>query len=236
MNKFMKTLSCVAAIFFAVGAEASPIPAVTDSYEGHYDVNNAYGGHGLWLPGFYGDNTWSITGGSAHYQNQILNLSGTAVNNGASLDFSFQVFETAHAGTPYCGTATCSNATQTMKDNVVYFNMGVNAIQGTISGTAGTLLDGLSMDVVMRPLPQKPGQLGFGANYRDQEFGYSNWMQWSVTQDANTAGIGYGSAGNGDVNFTFTGNDTPLVPLPAGLPLMLTGLVGVYAMKRRKRA
>ena len=97
------------------------------------------------------------------------------------------------------------------------------------------MLDGLSMDVVMRPLPGKPGQLGFGGNWTTLDFGYSNWMEWTVTSQAAQKSVK--STGNGDINFDFLGNgdnNVPPVPLPAGMPLVLTAMAGLYAIRRRQ--
>ncbi|MEO9575670.1 MAG: VPLPA-CTERM sorting domain-containing protein [Tateyamaria sp.] len=120
-----------------------------------------------------------------------------------------------------------------MKDNVQYFDMGNNPTMGQITGEGA--LSSVVIDVVMRPLnfpnDYKPGQLGYGANWWDQEFGYSNWFKYSVLN--NTSGVGRTSSDwkGGDINV----NLVP-TPLPAGLPLVLTAFGGLYVLRRRQKA
>ncbi|MEM9436370.1 MAG: VPLPA-CTERM sorting domain-containing protein [Pseudomonadota bacterium] len=247
--KLVRVCAAVAAIAVAGTASASSIPAVDGDYRGSYDLGNAFSTHGLWLPGFIGDDTWSIVGGSALYNNGLLDLQGsveqTVGTTTYGLDFNISVKEIVGLSQdPYCGGGTspgeCKTATQEMKDNIVYFDMGGTGSMGMVTGTGS--LAGLVMDLVMRPLPDKPGQLGFGGNWRDLEFGYSNWLRWDVIQDANSVVAGgskfYGSGNNGDINLNFLANSTTIdpVPLPAGLPLVLT-VMGAFAwMRRRQRA
>jgi len=245
---FMRAAAVCAATLIGGAAYATSVPAVGDSYVGNYDLNNAFGGHGLWLPGFLGDHTWSVTGGTANYDGTTMSLNGSVENNVGgttySMNFDFLVTQTSNVpAAPYCGSGqACQSITQDMKDNMVYFDMGANSIMGTVTGTGA--LAGLSMDLVMRPLgiapdPNKPGQLGYGGNWTNLDFGYSNWLTWSVTSSAQ---VSTGSSGSGDVNLTFTGNgnpgggnNPPPVPLPAGLPLLLTGLAGMAWMRRKQR-
>ena len=167
---------------FAGSAFASSLPAVDESYEGSYKLANAFSGHGLWLPGFLGNNTWSVQSGSATYGAGSLSLTGRVKQTEAVSDyilyFDFLVNETTNA--PYglvCGGGhQCNNATQEMRDNIVHFDMGTSSIMGTVSGAG--VLAGLSMDITMRPLDgtgRKPGQLGYGGNWTTLDFGYSNW-------------------------------------------------------------
>jgi len=242
----MKAAALCVAVIVPGASLASPLPAVTGSYVGNYDLGNAFGGHGLWLPGFLGDNTWSVTSGTANYDGMSMVMNGSVENNVGSttytLDFDFTVFmTTVEPSSPACGGGACTGATQDMKDNMVYFDMGRNATMGTVTGTGA--LSGLTMDVVMKPLqfptPYKPGQLGYGGNWTTLDFGYSNWMDWTVT--SNTSGINTGTSNGGDVNFNMLpngnpgGNNPPPVPLPAGLPLLLAGL-GAFAVMRRRAA
>ncbi|MEP1538183.1 MAG: VPLPA-CTERM sorting domain-containing protein [Paracoccaceae bacterium] len=240
MKKLIGAALIAASTIFSGSAQATAIPGVSDSYNGNFDIENAFGGHGLYLPNLISglnDRTWSITDGAASFFNNTLKMVGSVSNGGFSLDFDFQVFENStHAGGLVCGNnQACNNATQEMRDNIVFFDMGANSIMGTVTGTAGTALDGLSMDIVMSPLPSKPGQLGFGGNWTTLDFGYSNWMEWTVTSQASKQAVK--SAGNGDINFDFAGNNdnnVPPVPLPAGMPLVLTAMAGLYAIRRRQ--
>lgn len=226
-------------------ATASPIPSVTDSYQGSYDLSNADTNHGLWLKNLYSgvDKTWSISSGKAVYVGNTLTLNGTVTNNGGalSLDFSFLLTEKpGHSGPLQCGNAGCPGVTQQMKDNIVYFDEGTNPTQGTIKGTSGSVLEGLLLDVTMVPTNgTKPGQLGYGGNWFDNAFGYSNWFAWTVVSQADNSNWvtkNNGGSHNGDINVTMlangdTINQTP-IPLPAGLPLLLAGL-GAFGLARR---
>lgn len=227
--------AAVAAVSLTIGGAAwgSSLPAVDESYEGNYALQNAFTSHGLWLPGFLGDRRWSVDSGLAEYSDGALSLDGTVSQTIGgteySMDFDIDLTETTDAPNGLvCGTATCNSATTEMRDNIVHFDMGDNPIMGTVTGTG--LLDGLVMQLVMRPLDgngRKPGQLGYGGNWRNLDFGYSNWLSWNVTQFAK---VKTGSSGNGDINV-----DLIPAPLPAGLPLVLTGAMGFYAVRRRQK-
>ncbi len=245
MKKWIGAALIAASSIFSASANASPLPAISGNYNGNYDISNAFGGHGLWLLGLISgvDKTWSITGGAASFFNQTLKMVGSVSNNGYSLDFDFEVTQMAsHTGGLVCGGGqACNNATQEMRDNIVFFDMGGASIMGTVTGTAGTVLDGLSMDITMRPLNDpnlgtKPGQLGYGGNWTTLDFGYSNWMKWNVTSQASKKAVK--SSGNGDINLDFLANGDnnvpPPVPLPAGMPLVLTAMAGLYAIRRRQ--
>lgn len=252
MKTLFKTAIAVVGIAIGSGVSASPIPAVTGSYVGNYDLDNAFASHGLWLPGIFSGyvNEWSVSSGTANYNGGILDLNGTVTNitGGAplSLDFSFRMYENAtHPGPVQCGHTGCAAATADMKNNVVFFDMGGTGTQGTITGTAGTVLEGLSIDVVMHAPANmtngapKLGQMGFGANWLNLDFGYSNWLNWSVTSQANDASYATSTtSGNGDINLDFLANGSPAnppsVPLPAGLPLLAAGLAGLAFLRKRQ--
>ena len=242
---FRSIAAAITAISFSVAgsAYASSLPAVNGDYTGEYHLQNAFSSHGLWLPGFLGDNTWSVESGQAIYKDGELSMSGQVRQSyGGSeyfLNFDFTVFETTDApnGLVCGGGHLCNNATQEMRDNIVHFDMGTEAIMGTVVGTG--VLDGLSMDITMRPLSgldkngnpkRKPGQLGYGGNWTTLDFGYSNWLRWDVTSGA-TSGFQTGLGGKGDVNL-----DLIPAPLPAGLPLILTAGLGFYAVRRKQKA
>lgn len=231
----------------ASAASASPIPGVTDDYHGSYDLGNAFSSHGLWLPGIFSgyDNTWSVQSGKGVYAGNTLTLDGTVQNskngNTLSLDFDFTMYENAgHSGPLECGSSACNSATQDMRDNIVYFDMGTTGVQGTIKGTANTVLEGLVIDVTMMfgNTGTKLGQLGYGGNWTTLDFGYSNWLTWSVSSQATASNWTTAkNSGSGDINLDFLPNgdttgQTP-VPLPAGLPLLLAG-VGAFGLLRRR--
>ncbi|MEL7133288.1 MAG: VPLPA-CTERM sorting domain-containing protein [Pseudomonadota bacterium] len=248
--KTFATKAVITAAFIGVAsfANATTLPAVDESYVGNYDISNAFGNHGLWLPKFLGDKTWSVTSGTANYDGTSLVMTGSVENKKGgttyTMDFNFQVFETAvKPDEPYCGNGqACQAATDEQKDNIVYFDMNGGSSMGTVTGTG--LLDGLVMDIEMKPLEfpddYKPGQLGYGGNWTTLDFGYSNWLNWTVIK--NDSGVKTGAAGYGDMNYDFLANDDPVtqnpppVPLPAGLPLLVAGLGALTFLRRRKTA
>ena len=261
MNKSF-VFGALTALGLTVGtvATATSIPSVTDPYFGNYDLENAFGGHGLWLPGLFttADRTWSVVteestanftpgaSGGAGYMDLIGRVENGVGGSTQSLDFNFRIFENPdHAGDLVCGTAACEAADATQRENIVFFDMGTNDIMGTVTGTAGTDLEGLSIDITMRTPASydgepKLGQLGFGGNWLDLSFGYSNWLNWTVTSQATDASFGTRSAGGtGDLNLNFVSNGSPItppppIPLPAGLPLLLVGLLSFGAIRRVK--
>lgn len=235
-------LAAVMAVGTMTAATASSLPAVNGNYEGNYGITDAFSTHGLWLPNFIGNQYWSVQSGTANYAGSDLTMTGTATKSIGSqtysLDFSFAVVETSDAPNGLvCGGNTGAGSCQSQQGgageaNIVHFDMGTNSIMGTLTGSAGNILEGLSMDIEMVPLGgpgRKPGQLGYGGNWVTDDFGYSNWMEWDVTADS-IASVSYGTSGTGDVNFTFL--PTP-VPVPAGFPLMLAGLGAFYWLRRR---
>ncbi|MEM1073017.1 MAG: VPLPA-CTERM sorting domain-containing protein [Pseudomonadota bacterium] len=257
MNKILAACAIIATFSVSSVANASSLPPLSGDYKGTYALtdtfipeNNSNGfTHGLYLPGFIGDASWSVDSGKATYSGNTLDLSGTVsktVNNVFySLNFDFLLFETANAPNGLVcggsnGPGTCKSQQDptgtdlTKGENyIVHFDMGVNALMGTITGSVGNVLEGLSMDVEMVPLSgsnRKPGQLGYGGNWFTDDFGYSNWLKWEVKEDS-IAQAQYGRSGKGDVNFTLVAT-----PLPAGVPLFLTGLAGLYALRRRKKS
>lgn len=266
MRKLFAAVAICAAASTANIASASQLDNTApydDRYKGFYTVTDAFGGgnngtyhHGLYLPGLHGDTSWSVTAGSAVYLGTTLVMQGTVqqtTNNiDYFLDFNFSLQRTTSTGSIVCsGGSDCDtniNGQPNLpndpgEDNIVYFlPTGPNNVMGTITGQANTNTAGLEIDVIMRPLTQndyKPGQLGFGGDWFTDLFGYSNWMNYVVT--SNDGGVFSKSVDwsrNGDVNFRLTPDPftTPQVPVPAGLPLILTAFAGFYVVRRRKNA
>ncbi|MEL7167630.1 MAG: VPLPA-CTERM sorting domain-containing protein [Pseudomonadota bacterium] len=256
MKKSFAVVACIVGGFLAQDAGATPLPAVTASYEGNFDINNAFTGHGLWFANIFGaqpnDKTWSIdqtaTNNNFNFQNGQLDISGTVLNTvngvGASMEFAFRLFEDPnHPGVLQCGNTNCGNPTQQERDNIVFFDGDANngGFIGKVTGTG--VLDGLQMDVFInspdsmtQPVAPKLGQLGYGGNWTTSDFGYSNWFTYDIkAQATDTRFVAQGTSG--DINLTLTGNPNsqiPPVPLPAGLPLLIAGL-GAFAMVRRRQ-
>ena len=163
-------------------------------------------------------------------------MTGTVQNNSNAslqLDFNWSLNEVVHAGPPACGAAAgtgCKLATQAMKDNMVYFDFAGQQL----TGTAGTVLAGLSIDLTIKPLDgSKPPQLGYGGNWRTLDFGYSNWFKWSVSSAEKSVYGLRNMDGDGDMNLTLT--PTP-VPVPAAAWMLIAGVGALGAMRRRRKA
>ena len=241
---FLSTLTAavVGLVGVASTANATPLPGVTDDYSGSYSAGNAFPSHGIWLPNFRAGATteWAVTGGSVVYNSAAgtLDLMGSVQNNGDNalkLDFNWSLKEIIHAGPPACGSGqACQAATQDMKDNMRYFDFTGQVLTGAV----GTLLDGLTLNLSIKPGDgSKPPQLGYGGNWRDLNFGYSNWFYWGVDEKAQAAyGLKYGK-GHGDMNLTLADDGSGgSIPLPAAGWLLLAGIGALGAAKRRRKA
>lgn len=236
------TAAVVGLMGVSSAANATPLPGVTDDYSGSYSTGNAFSSHGLWLPDFRAGATtqWAVTGGSVVYNSTAgtLDLTGTVQNNGDNalkLDFNWSLNEIAHAGPPACGTGqACQGATQDMKDNMRYFDFTGQVL----TGAAGTLLDGLTLGLSIKPSDgSKPPQLGYGGNWRDLNFGYSNWFYWKIDDGVQDKFGLNKSSGGGDMNLTLADDGSGgQIPLPAAGWLLLAGLGALGAAKRRRKA
>jgi len=119
-----------------------------------------------------------------------------------------------------------------------YFNM----VSGSLTGLED--LDGFNLSLFQKPTNGDfPMQLGQGPNGKPggatdvdvglEEFGLSTWLGLTVTKnDIGFGGftVGQTLSGSGDINLELTP-----VPVPAALPLLLTGLLGLGAIGLRRR-
>lgn len=221
---------------FTTQAEASSLPAVDADYSGTYLAQNAFPGHGLWLPNFYEGATkkWSVQSGTVTYDSDAgtLDLNGIVRNNGLTdlefeFDFSLNELAVQPDQDPYCGNySACKNASQDMKDNVKYFDFAVASLTGI-----GGAITGLVLDLEIMPADgSKPPQFGYGANWYDAAFGYSNWFFWDVVAEGQNPEGDYNLSGRGDMNLSLA-----VMPLPAGAWLMIAGLASLGALRRKAR-
>ncbi|MEO9575671.1 MAG: hypothetical protein ABJ263_01255 [Tateyamaria sp.] len=81
-------------LFGAVSASASSLPAVDGNYEGSYrladvftpDTHRSFT-HGLYLPGFLGEESWTIESGRAEYDGTELSLKGKVKQTTGGSDY-----------------------------------------------------------------------------------------------------------------------------------------------------
>ncbi|MEM9199394.1 MAG: VPLPA-CTERM sorting domain-containing protein [Pseudomonadota bacterium] len=249
--KGFRIAALAAAALFAVSsiaAHATTLPAVTDTYEGIYKAE-AYsslgGGHALWLPGLIsadtdwkfrngtGRFTYDTYGGNATLTGEIVNDNGTGYFD-VDMEFSFLQKGGDPRSAPKCELGSHCNSTiyqDSYSDNFEYFDI-IDTVARRATLTGYDALDGVVIEMSQRPADLRyPLQIGYSAdNKRANEFGGSVWFNWSVTENANNFSFA-NLSGHGDVNIALT----PM-PLPASSLLLIAGLGGLVALRRRKTA
>ncbi len=244
----MKIARIIAAAVLAVAVPITAIAAPTPFDPGLYQASDHNGVRTVWTPyanserivtGNGASRYWSVSNSLLSFDGNLAILSGRLSNNsntaqGADLGFDFSMLlQVNNAGTPYCtyGNATCAALTPSW----TLFTL----LTGSLTGIAGTAMDGLTYDITERS--HHGPQVGDGANALEaNDFGFSMWFNFVRTDGGPTnAGNGYSfwQDGFGDFNMDLDlipgGNVAP-VPLPAGGVLLLGALAGLAAARRRK--
>ncbi len=250
----MKTMIAAAAasVVMAFGANAGTVAPGT--YEILNSQVSAGTAHGVYLKGFlpyagYNSERWSIQedeGSFATVTAGALDFEGSATNGGvAGGGFDFEASLVAIAGPgngPECANpAACSHLDASHID---YFNSAdSNGFFGTLTGTGS--LSGWLIELFVNDVEDmKPPQLGEGGSWHagnESQDGFATWLTWVAT---GTGSGGYGTSGIGDINWLLGDSGTSNtggaggaeVPLPAAGWLMIAGLGGLAALRRRQTA
>ena len=171
-----------------------------------------------------------------------MNLSGTVVsqdnaNAGFVIDFDYNKFFVTNGSVAFTPTFKSENGSASASDAILR-----NLIGGTMTGTG--ILAGLNLSVTRLPangsdatqVGSSPGTGTRGANNKNDNLGMANWFKITVDSSAcgtfcttNASEISSLNGRQGDINV-----DLAPVPLPAGMLLLLTGIAGLGAARRRK--
>lgn len=248
----------VAAIAVAMIAPAAVFAAPISP--GDYVAKDYDGVRSIWTPG--GSNTtssyalvngngasalWSFSPNSLfRYTGTKARLTGRATNigqNNLSFDFDLRFNIKNSGNTPYCqqaGAGSAHDCSTTFAgidpSDWTYFSI----ISATFTGAVGSHMEGLMYNLVSNP--KHAPQAGEAANALDTTgLGFSMWFNWTKSGTAVSPyakKYTFNSGGKGDINIDLD-PDGPVggaVPLPAAGWMLLAGLGGLAAAKRRKKA
>lgn len=215
-------------------------------------------GHGLYLNGFFADPSydsrrWSIVDGTATVSDDALGFSATVENSWANVtyggDYSFEleaglIRDNVTDQAPYCQNNACAGISP---GDVDYFNSDVDSgYFATLTGMRD--LTGMIISLFVNDVGgDKPPQLGLGGSWFAANMamdGFATWLTWSQAEfiqavslfddcQVSCNGPWIGSSGSGDINW-LVGDPVNEIPLPAAGWLLIAGLGGLAAVKRRK--
>ncbi|WP_300032094.1 VPLPA-CTERM sorting domain-containing protein [uncultured Roseobacter sp.] len=251
MNMNIFKAGAVAVAVSAMSLFATDADAATADGFAATSVTTGGNDHTVWLPGLIGgvDAYWQFEGGAGSFVTRddkaSATLDGRIINNKDSmlqLDVAVEFNrldpdQPGGGGTKNGGLDSSLSAAekQAIKDTWSFYDM----TSATLTGVAGTLLDGLTLTLTSYPLAPKdiPFQLGESANDKNQGYGGAGWFTWVATTTSDYAGPAVRSTGDtgagrhGDFNLNLTA-----VPLPAAGWMLIAAFGGLGVMRARKKA
>lgn len=216
-------------------------------YEGSYaasSVTTNGNEHTVWLPHLFSGVTayWQFAPDdgvlTVGEDNETAHLTGTIQNNNVA-EYTLEVdahFELTDPNEPGYGGGKKGGIKDGLTTDVIDTWSFFNLTSATLMGTQGSILEGLTLTLTQLPEDGKyPFQLGDGANDKNAGLGASAWFKWEVSTsqfyDGPTA-FDTRDGGHGDFNLNL---EMQAVPLPAAGWMLIAGVAGLGAMRRRKR-
>jgi hypothetical protein len=203
--------------------------------------------HALWLRDFAPTNAWGFAGngegdfnkngaGDIDFTGNIINLGDASLT--AMIDFSFKP---AASGSPKKELTSDSYSENGGSIDTSTWSYWDFLADGEMNGT-GTQ-SGLKVKFTQYPAIGNAdnihGQLGFGANGKNSNKGFSTWLTWEVTGCMDATGnngcsplsLDLGDSSKGDINI-----DLSPVPVPAAFWLFGTAMFALIGLRRKSRA